>query len=84
MRKLWILQVRGPKPDAVRPHDVAHPKNAPINRFQGFRAPLLSSFLSHAETLRLSPREPPKAPVFTFKSRRKVLCSRDSRDSRES
>ena len=69
---------------AITCHDVAHPKNAPISRFQGLRVPLFSSFLSRAETLRLSPRDPPKAPVFTFKSRRKVLCSRDSRDSRES
>ena len=116
-RKLWILQVRGPKCEVVRPprrgtslprpdkwlrasnqwkrigltphdvaipcHDVAHPKNAPISRFQGLWVPLLSSFLSRAETLRLSPRDPPTAPVFTFKSRRKVLCSRDSRVSRD-
>ena len=68
---------------AITCHDVAHPKNAPINRFQGLRVPLLSSLLSRAETLRLSPRDPPKAPVFTFKSRRKVLCSRDSQESRD-
>ena len=68
---------------AIPCHDVAHPKNAPINRFQGLRVPLLSSLLSRAETLRLSPWDPPKAPVFTFKSGRKVLCSRDSRQSRD-
>ena len=97
-RKLWILQVRGPKSEGVRLATTWHrlaatrqvtegvqsmeedrfdsprrghhlprrgtPQKCPINRFQGLRVPFLSSLLSRAKTLRLCPRDPPKAPVF--------------------
>ena len=74
----------------TKPHDVRHPKlttldpkTQPVNRNRWFRVLMLDSLFSCAKPLLQSPQDPPEPPVFTYKSRRKVLHSRYSRESRE-